>query len=162
MGSSLKADRNRSDNFDTLHGKVVAKSLFLGDIEINMDFDVSNLRDAKAAFNYKRNNNKNIKVNWVRKMTSDSLHTEVNFESHFKTLPSARMYADVNFKGGLKIDVGIEYTKKITLLLNFSNSKAYGKLVTPFRGFEKIESEFEYNFKGKQKTITGKYARGDK
>ncbi|CAL4079365.1 unnamed protein product, partial [Meganyctiphanes norvegica] len=159
--SSVKAEWNRSDDFDTLTGKVVVKSIFLGDIEINFDFDVSNLKDAKAAFNYKRNNSKNVSVNWVRKLTADSLHTEVNFQSHFKTIPSARFYVDVNFKKGLKVDAGIEYSKKITIQLNLGDSKATGKIETPFRGFEKMESEIEYNLKGKQKTVTGRYTRGN-
>merc|ERR1711962_538964 len=160
--SSLKADWNRSDAFDKVSGNIVANSLFLGVIEMHMDYDVSNLRDAKAAFNYKRNDDKNVKINWERKMTKDSLHTEVKFQSHFKTLPSARAYADVNFKQGLSLDAGFEYSKKITLNLDFKNSKINGKIVTPFPGFEKMESEMVWNFKGKQKTITGRYSRGNK
>ncbi|CAL4257928.1 unnamed protein product, partial [Meganyctiphanes norvegica] len=115
-----------------------------------------------ADFTYKRNNDKNVSLKWVRKLTNNSFHVELNLQSHYEKIPSARVYADASFSKGFKLDAGVEWSKKISLSIEMSKKKIVSNLSTPFPGYENVHGVIEYNLSGKSKSVSLEYERGER
>ncbi|XP_063589036.1 uncharacterized protein LOC134766188 isoform X1 [Penaeus indicus] len=165
--SFINAKWNRSDGFETLEGNIEAKSRFLGDILINVRYDMSNIADAYAEVDYSRTttdgDKKEFKLKWTRKSTDGHLENEMIFDSNFETLSHARAYANAEYGNNFKLLSGLDWNdKEINLTLEVRKNKISGKLTTPFEGFETTEVDLQYKLTGKDKSVNATYQRGDR
>ncbi|XP_064104223.1 uncharacterized protein LOC135214035 [Macrobrachium nipponense] len=163
----LKANWNRSPNFETLQGNVDVKSKLVGEVHIVLNFDISNISDAHAEATYTRvtpaGQTKNASLKWTRQQTPEQLNTELVVDTPFSFLQHGRIFVNADFSKLFKVSAGIDYNEKhITLDLDVNKKSITGKITTPFENFELIDGSLTYNLGGKTKTVQLAYERGDR
>lgn len=163
----VKANWNRSEEFDTFDGTIEIKSKFLGDINIFIKYDVTNIRDANAEVKYSRKTpgqeDKFVNINWRRQATDNSLKGEIVVESSLESLSHARVYVTADTVDVFHLKGGLEWNDKaVTVQFDISKNSVVGKLTTPFKKFESIEGELVFDLDSKNKVVTLKYARGSR
>nr|CAA56703.1 beta-1,3-D-glucan binding protein [Pacifastacus leniusculus] len=163
----VKANWNRSENFETLDGTIEVKSKYLGDINISIKYDVTNIQDAHAEVKYSRKpadqQEKYANIKWHRKSSAEHLEGEVIIDTSLELLSHARVFNKADFSDIFHLRSGLEWNDKvITLDVDGRQEFSIRKLSTPFENFETIEGELTYSLAGKDKVVTLKYERGER
>nr|AHJ78589.1 dLp/HDL-BGBP precursor [Astacus leptodactylus] len=163
----VKANWNRSENFETLDGTIEVKSKYLGDINISIKYDVTNIQDANAEVKYSRKaadqQEKYANIKWHRKSSAEHLEGEIIIDTSLEHLSHARVYNKADFSDIFHLRSGLEWNDKaISLDFNVGKNSLSGKITTPFENFETIEGELTYSMESKDKVVTLKYERGER
>ncbi|XP_068221439.1 uncharacterized protein [Palaemon carinicauda] len=163
----IKVKWNRSTSFDTIQGNVDIKSRLIGEVHFNMNFDMTNLSDAHAEATYTRVTpsgvTKNASLKWTRKVSSDSLNTELVVDTPFDFMRNGRIFVNADFTKLFKVSSGLDFNDKhVTFDLDVNKKSITGKITTPIANFELIEGSLTYNLGGKTKTVQLEYSRGDR
>ncbi|XP_018009303.1 uncharacterized protein LOC108666875 [Hyalella azteca] len=161
--SHLKAEWNRNKEFTKLSGNVDIQTISLGHITIVGQYDVRDFHKAKAEVKYTRNDDKRVSIKWTRNVSETELKAEIQFESHFRLLPRAKILVEANFQDGVHYNFLAQGpTKEIKLNFNIEAGSITSELTTPFPGFERITGSLVYNLQDRnRKTVTLRYLRGD-
>ena len=162
--SFLKAEWNRNKDFTKLSGKIDALSILLGKMEVTVDYDIRNIHNAKAEINYKRNDDKFMRLNWFRIYDNNKLNAEVTFESHFRRVPAAKLTINIDMTSRFVLDASLQVRNKIIKVdFTMGGNNIHGEITTPFKNFEKLTGNIDYDFSNrKKKSVILRYNRGDK
>ncbi|XP_050696049.1 uncharacterized protein LOC126985337 [Eriocheir sinensis] len=164
--SHLKANWKRSDDFDVLEGTLDINSIFIGEVNVGLEYDMSNINDAHAKVHYKRiaegQPEKKVDASWTRKRTEDRLEAEVTLDTTFELLQHARAYATADFSQLFTLDAGLDLNDKhATIKLDVGGNAVQMEITTPIPNFENIKGTINYNLGGKNQSVTLHYERGD-
>lgn len=160
----IKASWSRSEELDLVN--IEMKTVLLGDINIVMDYDISNIHDAHMEIKYTRilpsNEQKFVNMKWISKRTADHFHNELMMNSTFNILTHFRVHFNADYSNDFHLSSGIEWNENIiTLIFQMTEDGLSAQLTTPFEHFEIIDVSSTYSLSGKTKKITLAYARGE-
>ncbi|KAG7173193.1 beta-1-3-glucan-binding protein-like 3 [Homarus americanus] len=162
----VKANWNRSENFNVLNGNIDIQVHNVGNIQITMNFDVSNIDNAHAEVRYSRvsptSQTNSLNMKWTRKTTSNHFESELALDSTFNMLSHARLYVNAEYSNDFQLSSGLEWNEKmITFIFDMNQDGVSTKLTTPFEHFESIDAKATYSLSGKTKKVTLQYERGN-
>jgi len=161
--SFLKAEWTRNKSFTKLKGNVNIDSMFIGKPSLSVNYDVTNINDAKAKIEYKRGQ-KFFNLVWKRKLTAGALLASVDFTSSSRFVPSAKINVDIQFTNGVNVDILLQRAaRKIHLKCKIEQTGISGTITTPYRGFEQMVGSIVYDLSNpRTKTVTVRYQRGNR